>query len=258
MGENYEKFYILLATILTFACGETEIAADPVTSSGVTKSIGNIPPEVIITYDEHANRYKVTTDGSSLVLDRNSVRGGFEYTNPTGTIILAQKSVSKDAFVLAIASRYTELNFIGVKYGRNSATELPTSGIVTYSGRYMGLMGDASVRVGEVLVYGDLSVSVDFENMEISGEIINRDSVNVSSDFADVILAPTNLDSSAEFSGTPTGGTITDRGRGGILSTGEYAGLIAGANGEEIVIGIVIEYELDGVRQLETGGFVIN
>jgi hypothetical protein len=145
----------------------------------------------------------------------------------------------------------------GLDFARLTETELPVDGRATYGGDYQAFVSDGILAGARI--NGDAALNADFESGTISGILTNRKNTNTpGSTWADVNLAPTTIAEGA-FGGVATGGAALDGWTfRSTTSPGSYAGLFTGAEGQELVGGVVIPHVTigSGTNLTEYGAFV--
>ncbi|MFT6450712.1 MAG: hypothetical protein ACJA06_000192 [Halocynthiibacter sp.] len=250
------------ATALLANCGATSIPEVP---GIVTKAIGD---EVFVIGQDVA---------STTVNGQNLNAGVWTPTHDYGVLkgFLAEngnrqgyftESTSRDSAVIVIATNASADNVFSAGFARNAPTTLPKTGSVTYTGPYAAIYENDRIdpTLNDVItgvVNGDASITANFSTNEAQGEITNRVVRNSSSndlittDVADVTFALSSIASDGSFGGTTSGGQFPST---FATLSGEYQGLIAGANGGEAVGAVRIIHVVDpGVSNVtELGVFL--
>jgi len=229
-------------------------------------SYSNIPPNRFV-YDVAARRLTLIYEsGGGLVdwraLDPDGLQDGF-YSHgrleensftPRRMFIIGQ-TPSGGGWVF---SDVQASGLAGYQFDRVFRTDLPdaSAGSATYLGDYAGQYARFEVTVGGSEfqdfghMLGDVELTVDFMDGDVSGRISGRANTG-GADAADVVLQSGNLDAGS-FSGGTLGGTFV----GGTSSSGTYAGMLVGANGEEIIGNIRISHGAGSNRYVESGSFI--
>ena len=142
-------------------------------------------------------------------------------------------------------------------FGRIGATDLPLVGTAQFNGQYVGFTTTRRIN-------GKAQLDVDFANATIGGRITERifrqrpdnvfDAVNP---LSNLTLEQAQLNADGTFAGVTGGGQIVN---GQILwnpATGNFAGLIGGANGTEAVGTVALTHRApSGGSFEEIGGFL--
>jgi hypothetical protein len=142
----------------------------------------------------------------------------------------------------------------------------PDNGLVSYAGTYAGLLnvgttnGTLPVPPGTdpsliperaSRVTGDIFLNADFTDNAVEGAITNRQSADLGTVFADVILVPTAIDGNGRFQGSAEA-------PGGQPAIGSYAGLFGGTGATSVAGGTHLQYFDDRfTNEEERGVFVL-
>ena len=188
-------------------------------------------------------------------------------------------------FAIVRTGSFVNYGFGGFIYQRNVPVTLPTSGQAAYSGKYAGLR-DFATHTGIEFTSGDMNLFIDFDDFNngagVQGYVTNRAIFDVNgNDITDDVLAAltTNsgtsqtvlptivfsvaagvMDANGEMTGAVSSNYTVDGGATQVLETGNYYGIVAGDNAEEIV-GMIVVTSTDprdpGGNVRETGGFIV-
>jgi len=248
--------------VLLAACGggSSPTGPDVIGPASVTDAYANQTTWTEAAYNPTRDRFVLTFgDSTSVTLPRNTTReggmpDGFRAYGDGNAIAVRGATDSGSGSVYAVRARLD-----GMEYGleRFGETILPTTGSATYTGGYAGVLGDADNDLANRgQVNGTAMMTADFASGAVSGRISDRINGN-GRVFDDLLLFPTTID--------PLTGRFGSRTEGGVLTgleydtaNGEYSGLIVGANGTEVVGGvIVIHSDSISASIVETGGFVL-
>lgn len=181
---------------------------------------------------------------------------------------------------------YVDYGFGGWVIKRNNSVTLPTTGQALYQGNYAGLR-DFIGKGGLEFVEGDMAVAIDFEDFNegdaVAGTITNRvvRDVTGADITGSIITAINNSSADINISQLPTvvfdiGPGVLNTANGSIegqltsniqkidgtlqqFETGNYYGVLSGANAEELVGVVVISGDdfRDSTTARETGGFLL-
>lgn len=211
-------------------------------SADGTTTLGDVQS---IAYDAGATsaastlNVRITLDGpdepQSYVRDQAGDLGGYskftQQDDPLDRSYVAFAKTSADGSVTAIAisdgGNFGNAPFGGAQVS-STGVSLPTTGLVSYAGDYVGVIPDAAASgPGTVdAVTGTVFLNVEFADIaNIEGEITDRafGPNGTGSPLGDVSLGTTTINADGSFSGTATGGTYTG------LFGGTDAASIAGA-----------------------------
>ncbi len=149
---------------------------------------------------------------------------------------------------------------IGAFAQRLDDTRLPDAGSVGYSGQYAGIYRVESSNSNGFTISGNVQLTADFDDGSIDGAItsrVARQEDNETFGMSDVTLQNTTL-AGGGFVGTTSGGDLLSlRDISGGVRDGDYAGLIVGETGDEIVGNINLQHTLSGtVFAQEVGAFI--
>jgi len=204
-----------------------------------------------VDYDEGTDTITVDNGVAAIDLARNTDldSGAFNGYENIGNYALYTETPSGEGRVAVVAT--PDVGVEGARFARLDTTTLPGNGNVTYSGDYAGFVNDSG-GTAVLLIRGDMTMLANFSDSTILGEITNRqDGDSPSTPFSDVLLNLTDLDDGS-FIGTTTGGS----GGGGTAGAGDYAGLIVGPDGREVVGAVRIPHDFSGTAYTEYGGFI--
>lgn len=226
---------------------------------------GNLSDDITVAFDEAGDTVLVTTNGppvsaaravaTSFELTRESeydtgAFAGYVNTGQASAGHLAQTSSGGGYAGVVISASLGGM--AGGEFGRIGETTLPASGSAQFTGSYAGwFVGDAGYIPANHLG-GDVALMADFDSNQISGAITNRTISDSPFELEDLMLNATEING-GEFAGTTSGGVYTYP--DATVSNGKYSGMIVGADGQEIVGGVTMEHDFDGVY-LEVGAFV--
>ncbi len=193
-------------------------------------------------------------------------------------------------FAIVRTGAYVQYGFGGFVYQRNGDVDLPTTGQGIYVGQGAGLR-DFNQRGRLEYTTSDVEFNIDFDDFNedtgrfegaVRGEVNNRrvfdiNGVEITDDViarvgeannatlsripgVRFVIAPNALDQNGEFTGGVFSQFTNDSGEPVVYEEGQYYGILAGENANELVGVIVTETTLDpisgeGVR--ETNGFTI-
>ena len=168
-------------------------------------------------------------------------------------IALYQTSPDGSVTVGVVGIEGYNLGYKGEFYRLNSEADLPSTGLVVYTGTYAGLMdfnGDGSLY----RTSGDMEIDADYTDNVIKGFVSNRVIIELAEALPTLILNDTPL-----VDGTFSGVAVSYDG-GEVLESGSYLGLIGGTNAE--TVGGVIEVtnpkydEANKITSRDTGVFI--
>ena len=142
-------------------------------------------------------------------------------------------------------------------YERTGASELPLNGTARFDGDYAGFTSTRRIN-------GKVQLDVDCSASKMSGRITDRvfrqrpdNVVDTVNPLSTLFLEETKLNGNGSFRGVTGGGQITN---GQILwnpATGDFSGLIGGANGDEAVGTVAVTHRApSGATFDEIGGFL--
>lgn len=233
----------------------------PPTGSTVIRSTGDVPSDLAVEYDEGTDTLTITANGTTETLDNVPLpyaeRFKFYSTELGPNVVYAgfAETDSGSGFAGFGSSETSGMDFAGSLYGRDGETKVPGSGSATYTGGYSGFLVDTD-NDQVVIVTGDLTLEADFDDLTVSGEIIDRRvDEGGPGGFADVTLNSTEITSSAGFSGTTSGGKIMVV-TGATVGNGVYEGLFVDSDGGEVVGSVTIDHLIEGDDYVEVGAFV--
>jgi hypothetical protein len=247
------KFHILLMTsiLALAACGGASLpniggAGDGGGGEGVTPTEETLDFSELTAdlgsaiYDPVLETLTITLlpfDGSPIVAEyvRNTAldTAGFDgfslEENSNARLYYAMFKAGESTFVGTVATDFDfENSFGGTTFDVTVAGNLPTGGIATYLGEYVGLTDATNLPDGPTIINGDALINVDFNDGEIEGKLLAdstlfNDAGALLAYDADLLVARetlliTTLDGN-EFLGDISGG-------------GTYGGVIGGDGGE--------------------------
>jgi hypothetical protein len=188
-------------------------------------------------------------------------------------------------FAIVRTGSFVDYGFGGFIYQRNVSVTLPQSGQAAYAGKYAGLR-DFATHSGIEFTSGDMNLFIDFDDFNngagVRGYVYNRAIFDVNGDDVtdDVLAALTEdsgvsqtvlptlvfsvaagvMDANGEMTGGVSSSYTDDGGATQVLETGNYYGIVAGDDAEEIV-GMIVVTSTDprdpGGEVRETGGFIV-
>lgn len=231
--------------------------AGPEILAAAAKTFGTVPENLTVTYDSETELVTISDGENSLEMSDVgfSPAPGFTVYNTGNTFAVFGLTSSGAGFASATASNAGDVfgGAVGGAYGRLSDTEMPNSGSATYSGSYQAVLAYETNSDAFDLVRGSIDMTADFDANSISGKITER--VGLNEEFADVTLNSADIQAGA-FSGTTTGGELLGN-QVYSAENGSYSGLFVGANGQEIVGGVMIEQGFFGDDFVEVGAFIL-
>lgn len=223
------------------------------------------------TYDPAAQTLTVSLqalDGGetdqAYVRDPSLDLNGFEaYTlQETGTqrkfVALFRESPSGAVQAGTISDGGQFVNvFRGGTFARVDAFTLPSSGLATYTGGYVGLTNAGVTQPGPAgppfdpaqatRVTGDVLINADFADASVNGGIRNRTVIETGEEFDDVFLEVTGIDADGAFEGRAMRDPQTQM--------GDYAGIFGGEEASDIA-GLIFVTPVEGEPNLiESGAF---
>ena len=180
-------------------------------------------------------------------------------------------------------------SFLGAHFERDGDYDPPevteTSGLVTYAGRYVGVVNGGSLTGGDLLpttvtdpellvsqaliIHGDTFLNADFADNRVEGNIYNRQildtDLTVINDLPSLVLIVTDIEANGTFSGNieyditdPLSNTTE------FVQIGTYSGLFGGIDSVSVAGGVDLD-EFDGVsnplgyeNEFESGVFVLD
>lgn len=228
------------------------IGYDPATDQVI---INNIP------FDDPQNRYdRIPTEAFANNFD------AYESNPAPGTneiqYFAVFRQTSNSQVAAAGTGEYVDFGYSGAGAQRLSGRPiLPTTGIYSYNGEYAAVRTTLSPSTGNTVEYvtGDVAMSVDFDDFDNTGAVGGVIGNRIVYDTTGAALGPlagfiTLRDTDIDF----TNQTIVEAeaiafdGTGTSVGTGNWSGIFAGPNGEEIA-GIVF---VDSSTVREVGGLV--
>lgn len=150
----------------------------------------------------------------------------------------------------------------GAFAGRIGTTDIPASGLATYTGEYRGIMSTSDTDLDTVqTVVGDATLNANFLTSTIGGNITNRVLFSengglTGSTTTDLGLGTTTYDANGLFGSSTIGSTLT---RNGNLYTasGSYTGVLAGSDSQEVAGTTRVIYSSVGQTNIvESGAFI--
>ncbi len=218
------------------------------------------------------DRYvRVTAAPAIGTLDPDGIPGNRRiavYQNADGLnaykLVYGTSASGDTSFAIVRSSSYLDYGPGGFIYERNNDVVIPDGGTANYDGEYAGVRifdNDGGIELTEGLI----AIEVDFEDFNVGGAIqgfmTNRvayDPEDATSFIAlnDLILNTGEFSSAGEFGGTANS---YDGASNDVVESGQYFGLLSGADAGEMVGMIVITSENEGPAGgsiQETGGFL--
>lgn len=251
-------------TLLT-ACGGSGGPTTVDIAAG-TDSIGGAATE--ITFDPATEQYTVAVDGTEVVMDRLPA-----YDNGT---FLAARGASDLEYGLYVSEGDNSSvvvfrpNFVDITGGpstsfvRTGPDTLPTSGTATLTGDYQGIVQGGTATDVFLLIDGDMSLEVDFDDATISGSITDRIPLNPETNgrmfdgtppvINDLELPETAISETGTFGGVIDSGAFELHGDTAVVVDGAFEGLLAD-NGTEAVGGVSLIHAFGFGGFLEVGAF---
>lgn len=207
-------------------------------------------------YDAVNDQITLTDGANSILLPEESfgTPAAFqEYSTSSGFVAYGVTNSGAGYAAAALSDTNRVLGGVaGAAFGRLTDTEMPDNGSATYTGSYEGVLGDSGdYEPYNILVIGDVEMTADFDTNNISGTISNRLQFGDGDTLDDVTLNMTSIENGG-FIGKTSGGDFP--GASGSPSQGEYSGMFVGANGQEIVGGLLIEH----TDFVEAGAFILD
>ena len=244
------------------ACGGGGGGDESALLTPVEATMGQIPAGFSARYDPASDTLILDDGADPLVLQREARFElppfrlySFRTSESSARALRAETASGGGVAGIALRQDRSGSGFVGPFHARLSDTQLPSDGSATFVGDYAAFLArDLNFNF---ILKGDAVFTADFGRNTISGEITNRaDSSEPLATYADIVLAPAAIVNGG-FAGTARGGEGT-----GVLATtvepGGYSGLFTGADGQEIVGGLVIAHDtvLSGDRLTEHGAFI--
>jgi len=219
--------------------------------------INNIP------FDDANNRYdRITTEAFNNSFD------AYESSPTPGSNELQYFAVFRQTGNSQVAAagtnRYIDFGYGGAGAQRLSGRPLlPSTGIYSYNGEYAAVRTTLAPDTGNTLEYvtGSVALSVDFDDFDetgaVGGVISNRTLYDTTGAPLGTLAGFISLqDTDIDFTNQTiqqAEATAVD-GTGAVVGTGDWSGIFAGPNGEEIA-GIVF---VDSATVREVGGLIAN
>lgn len=172
-----------------------------------------------------------------------------------------------DAYALAFGT-YNGSPLSGAVYGRDEIPDMPSGGTATFFGDYGGVTtrntGAESQAISS-LTTGDARLAVDFNDMNVSGSITNRQVFRANggpfpgTSAANITLQSTNLTNDGRFAGSTAGGQFIQSGNSYTASAGGYSGVLAGDDADQGVGALEFQHTSNGTgnRFVERGSFAV-
>ncbi len=219
--------------------------------------INNIP------FDDPQNRYdRIATEAFTNSFD------AYESNPAPGTneiqYFAVFRQTSNSQVAAAGTDRYLDFGYGGAGAQRLSGRpNLPTTGIYSYNGEYAAVRTTLDTSAGNTVGYvtGDATMRVDFDDFDgtgaVGGSISNRTLYDTTGAPIGPLAGYISLqDTDIDFANQTIveADTTAIDGTGAVAGTGNWSGIFAGPNGEEIA-GIVFVESAD-VREI--GGMVTN
>ncbi len=203
-------------------------------------------------------------------------------------------SSGETEFAIVRTGAYTDYGFGGFIMKRNADVSLPTTGQAGYTGAYAGIQ-DFSGASGLRYVSGTVRIAFDFDDFndgdanygfvedrqvfDINGNNITSNVIaSINAEFNEggnpannvtelpvlsFYIGPETVDANGEIRGLLDSNLVDftgDQPTRVVFESGNYYGIIAGDNANEIVGIIVVESDtpgVDGITTRETGGFIV-
>jgi hypothetical protein len=249
-------------------------ACESTDNSGLSRvDVGVSQITATVEFDEATGIYTVTPSNGlpaeydRVIGDRSS---SFNFASPVsgGTGFLQQRVVDGSSAILIVTDSLNA-DSASVLLSRPSPSNLPDRTEAEYSGEYKALVFDAGVLSG--FIDGQTLLTADFEAQTISGSITDRqifdpDLMQLIDGIPDVTLeaglftsdgqivasgaGPAPLASTVTFildENDPSEQTYTQ-------TSGTYRGLISGEEGEFLLGGVEIFYEIEDALGANTNG----
>ncbi|MEY1557595.1 hypothetical protein AB3Y40_18350 [Yoonia sp. R2331] len=161
---------------------------------------------------------------------------------------------------VAFTRNGTDPQHLSSQFARLTQTDAPTTGSATLTGDYVGILTNNNNAIGRMT--GDARITANFGNDTVRGRITNREygSLTTGNVFAtvsvdDIVLEQTGFNGNGRFSGDISGGAFSTAAITGTSNGGNFAGLIAGVTGDEIVGGLQVNSTYGGQQFVEQGAF---
>ena len=176
--------------------------------------------------------------------------------NTNGVVEYIMAGETQDEMGLAMAFVRTPGNLLGRKFyvlqrTGETAAQGPDAGTVGFTGAYAAqMLAQTGGTTIDMRMTGDATLTANFEDGEISGNITNRQD-NLGNPADDVTLNLTTLENEA-FTGTTTGGALT----GGTAQEGTYVGILTGPDAEDVAAFVGVDHS-NGTTQYYESGVII-
>lgn len=250
---------ITLSGALALAsCGPEDL--DGIDYEPEVRNFGSVTDNIAVEHDKDADQILLTDGVVLITLPRDEgydVHQFKTYQGGGSSSILSFAETSSGGGYAAVTALAVADGFAGIaggKFARLSDTELPDDGTATFTGKYAGYIVGTDFFKAERLLAGDVELTADFDDGEISGVISNRfNQIKPEKTLGDMVLNATDIDD-AGFAGTTTGGAFNDGTAS--VSDGSYSGLFVGEDGEEIVGGVSVQHVRSGTDLVEVGVFI--
>ncbi len=260
---------------------------DPVSDDGVPESVGGNVETVTYRPGSNFLSVQITSLDSTPVtavyernpaLDVGGYRAFSQQEDPLDRMFIGMAKRTADGATQGVlvmdGGQFTKF-FGGTHFQRTGAytphiPRQPDNGLVSYAGRYVGLLNINAPRPNEALpvpagtnpdfipaqparVRGDVFVNADFADNSVNGAISNRQLLDFGNAvIPSVFLIPTEIDEDGRFSGD-----VENANQDGV---GTYAGTFGGSRASGIAAGVHLDGDfLPGVENEEEYGiFVLN
>lgn len=221
-----------------------------------------------VTYDESTGTIRVGnatvgTSGDTLVVSNGQAN---VYHNSSSNYLTAI-ATNGDGYGVSAARRATGASALGIVYGNDRESDLPTTGNASFSGDYAAITvespGRATQRVSSTLT-GDAFIYADFDDNTVEGSIFNRRVFTSSgapfssTGAANISFGETTIGSDGRFTSSTQSGQFTQSGRT-YSASGSLQGVFAGKDGDSVAGSVVLNHNSSGLPTYqERGVFVAN
>ena len=263
-----QPLIVLTALTALAACGGsgTPTTEQPRTADAFDDDITSTstPSTITVDFSQATNQFTFAADGTGLnglvreEAQDNGIVLGFQDNNDA---LFGYAYRSDTGLVAAVGGDDSGFNFRGATFERFGEAEAPQTGAATFTGDYAGMGGQQTPGGNgndvQYLINGDVTLSADFADNTVVGEITNRTILsenNTPNGFTteDITLNSTTLDDDLRFTGVATGGAIN----GGTSSNGSFTGSING-DAEEAIGILTIDQDHNGTDNFEWGIFAV-
>lgn len=244
-----------------------KVIPDPIALGSNTQYKGLVSTGLVTSSHAENELIQVTLDGHFVSARRNSALDGSGFLAAASqasffpalvnsSAIISQESESGNTLVslVALGSSTPPNDGEGARVTRLEGANLPQAGTASFEGGYAGVYNTSFISI----IYGDATLTADFENATIDGVISNRREITATggpwTPYLDIVLAPSDIDATGAFSGAVSGGAVD--GTGTTTAGGTYTGLIGGTTGNEVAGALEISTTFGTLNINETGVFL--